>query len=104
MWEAFTPYGYRKDENNRNQLVVDEYAGEIVRFIFTMYKDGVSIGAIADRLNSILRAAILRAYSKRMKQPGGLILPSGGFSPHRCISGIWYRAKQAHPITRRENS
>ena len=49
---AFTPYGYRKDENNRNQLVVDEYAGEIVRFIFTMYKDGVSIGAIADRLNS----------------------------------------------------
>ena len=50
---AFTPYGYRKDENNRNQLVVDEYAGEIVRFIFTMYKDGVSIGAIADRLNSM---------------------------------------------------
>lgn len=50
---AFTPYGYRKDENNRNQLVVDEYAGEIVRFIFTMYKDGISIGAIADRLNSM---------------------------------------------------
>ena len=50
---AFTPYGYRKDENNRNQLVVDEYAGEIVRFIFTMYKNGVSIGAIADRLNSM---------------------------------------------------
>ena len=32
---------------------MDEYAGEIVRFIFTMYKDGISIGAIADRLNSM---------------------------------------------------
>ena len=50
---AFTPYGYCKDENDRHRLVVDEYAGKIVRHIFTMYKDGVSIGAIADRLNSM---------------------------------------------------
>ncbi len=48
---SFTPYGYKKADNNKNQLVVDEYAAEIVRSVFSMYKDGLSIGRIADRLN-----------------------------------------------------
>ena len=41
---AFAPYGYRKDTENKNLLVVDETAGENVRQIFSMYKDGVSVG------------------------------------------------------------
>lgn len=50
---AFTPYGYMKSPQDKSRLVVDEYAGEIVRSIYTMYKDGMSIGRIADRLNSM---------------------------------------------------
>ena len=50
---AFTPYGYVKASDDKSRLIVDEYAGEIVRSIYTMYKDGLSIGRIADRLNSM---------------------------------------------------
>ncbi len=49
----FAPYGYMKASDNKNRLVVDEYAGEIVQQIFSMYKDGKSIGRIADRLNEM---------------------------------------------------
>ena len=48
---AYAPYGYKKDEKDKNRLVVDEYAGDIVRQIFSKYKDGVSIGRIAGWLN-----------------------------------------------------
>lgn len=50
---AYTPYGYIKDPENHNHLIVDEYAGEIVQKIFSLYKDGYSIGRIADRLNEL---------------------------------------------------
>lgn len=50
---AYAPYGYQKDSNNKNRLVVDEYAGDIVRQIFSMYKDGVSVCRIAEKLNSL---------------------------------------------------
>lgn len=50
---AYAPYGYKKDPGNKNRLIVDEYAGDIVRQIFAMYKDGLSICRISDRLNEI---------------------------------------------------
>ncbi len=50
---SFTPYGYRKAEGDKNQLVVDEEARETVQTIFSLYKDGFSIGRIADRLNQM---------------------------------------------------
>ena len=50
---AYAPYGYMKDPNDKNRLVVDEYAGDIVRQIFSLYKDGVSICRIADHLNEL---------------------------------------------------
>ena len=50
---AYTPYGYQKDPCNKNCLMVDEYAGGIVRQIFSMYKDGISINRIAAKLNSM---------------------------------------------------
>ena len=48
---AYTPYGYIKDPKDKNKLIVDESAGEIVKQIFSLYKDGMSIGQIADYLN-----------------------------------------------------
>lgn len=50
---AFCPYGYRRDERNRHQLVVDEEVREVVQMIFSSFKDGMSIGAIAKRLNQM---------------------------------------------------
>ena len=50
---AYAPYGYMKDPKHKNRLIVDEYAGDIVRQIFSMYKDGTSICKIADRLNEL---------------------------------------------------
>ena len=49
----FALYGYRKAENNKNQLVVDEYAADIVRKIFEWKMDGMAISAIAQKLNGL---------------------------------------------------
>jgi len=49
----FALYGYRKAENNKNQLIIDEYAAEIVRKIFSWKMEGAAICAIADRLNEL---------------------------------------------------
>lgn len=48
---SFAPYGYMKSPENKNQLIVDEAVSEYVQMIFSMYKDGFSIGRIAKRLN-----------------------------------------------------
>ena len=48
---SFAPYGYQKDENDRNSLVIDPIAAGIVRDIFRMKLHGLSQDAIANRLN-----------------------------------------------------
>lgn len=47
----FAPYGYVKDENDRNRLVIDEPAAKVVRRIFRMTLDGYMNGEIARALN-----------------------------------------------------
>lgn len=49
---AFAAYGYRKDPENKNHLLVDEQAASIVRKIFTEYMEGKSIREIAEELNA----------------------------------------------------
>lgn len=48
---AFAPYGYRKAPDNKNKLVVDEYAAEIVRKIFDLFLQGYGKIRIAGMLN-----------------------------------------------------
>ena len=48
---AFAVYGYLKDEANKNHLIVDEYAADIVRDIFSWKLEGMSPQDIASRLN-----------------------------------------------------
>ena len=48
---AFAPYGYRKDSENKNRLVVDAEAADVVRKIFAWKMEGFSLGAIAEKLN-----------------------------------------------------
>lgn len=47
----FAPYGYRKDENDRNSLVIDPVAAGVVKDIFRMKLHGFSQDAIANWLN-----------------------------------------------------
>jgi DNA invertase Pin-like site-specific DNA recombinase len=46
-------YGYMKSEENKNQLVIDEYAAEIVKDIFKLKLSGFSAARIADELNKL---------------------------------------------------
>lgn len=48
---AFACYGYMKDPDDKNKLVIDTYASEVVRAIFRWKLEGVSQGNIAKRLN-----------------------------------------------------
>lgn len=48
---AFAPYGYRKSPGDKNRLVIDEYAAEVVRRIFRMYGSGIGKNRIAAQLN-----------------------------------------------------
>lgn len=50
---AFAVYGYKKCEDNRNQLVPDDYAADIVRKIFAWKIEGYSNLAIANRLDDL---------------------------------------------------
>lgn len=48
---SFACYGYKKDPDDHNHLVIDDEAAEIVRDIFRWYISGMSILSIAQKLN-----------------------------------------------------
>ena len=47
---AKAPYGYMKDENNKNHLIINPEEAPIVKKIFQMYNSGNSMGEIAEKL------------------------------------------------------
>lgn len=49
---SFAPYGYRKDPKNKNKLLVDPVAAEVVKEIFELYKNGNGYYKIAKSLNN----------------------------------------------------
>ncbi|MBQ7889896.1 MAG: recombinase family protein [Erysipelotrichaceae bacterium] len=51
---AYCPYGYKKSSENKNYLIIDEPAAEIVRQIYTWYiTEEYSICGIARKLNEL---------------------------------------------------
>lgn len=48
---SFAAYGYLKSPTEKNKLIIDEYAADVVRDIFKWKLEGASPMAIADRLN-----------------------------------------------------
>lgn len=50
---SFACYGYKKDPEDHNHLVIDEEAAEVVRDIFKWYISGMSILSIAQKLNEL---------------------------------------------------
>lgn len=49
---AFAPYGYKKDPNDKNKLVIDDETAPIIRRIFQLYLEGWGLTKIAHKLNS----------------------------------------------------
>lgn len=49
---SFPVYGYLKDADNKNVLVVDDYAADVVQRIFRMKLDGINPIDIANTLNA----------------------------------------------------
>ena len=49
----FAVYGYRKSPKDKNKLVVDDYAAEIVRRIFRWKIEGMAVAAIAKKLDEL---------------------------------------------------
>ena len=49
---AFVVYGYLKDPENKNKIIVDPFASEVVRAIFKWKIEGMSQSRIADKLNA----------------------------------------------------
>lgn len=50
---SFAPYGYKKSSENKNKLIIDEKAANIVRQIFSWKLDGMSGAGIAEKLNEL---------------------------------------------------
>lgn len=50
---SFAAYGYCKDPADKNRLVIDETAAEVVQLIFRLKLEGFSSTNIADRLNEL---------------------------------------------------
>jgi DNA invertase Pin-like site-specific DNA recombinase len=68
-------YGYKKDENDHNLLVIDEYPAGIVKDIFRMKIEGKSALKISEMLNGL---GILSPLE--YKKDRGLPHPKGGYA------------------------
>ena len=50
---AFAAFGYKKDPTNKNKLLIDEPAAQVVELIFRLRLQGLSNSRIADKLNDM---------------------------------------------------
>ena len=59
------PFGYKKDENDHNHLVIDEVTAPVVELIFSIAEEGVGLHTICNRLR---KAKVIKPsfYKKEM--------------------------------------
>lgn len=50
---AFVSYGYKRDPENKNHLIIDEEARAVIEFIFAQFLEGVGKNTIAKKLNDM---------------------------------------------------
>lgn len=69
---SHAPYGYCKDPNNKNQLIVDPEAADVVRLIFALANKGLGNIAIASELHTrkIIAPAALKYQRGDMRFSG----------------------------------
>lgn len=50
---AYVAYGYKKDPNDKNRIIIDEYAADIVKKIFSWRLGGMNVYSIVNKLNEL---------------------------------------------------
>ena len=71
---GFARYGYEKSPEDKHRLVVDPEAAEVVRKIFTMAAEGVTVSGIARYLNDngvLTCVEYKQRKNSRYQHPGG---------------------------------
>lgn len=77
---AFAVYGYKKDPENKNKLLVDEVAARVVELIFSLRLQGLSNSRIASKLNDLGIASPME-----YKRSSGLNFESGFRANERAL-------------------
>ena len=87
---AWEPYGYRKSEQDKHQLVVDEEAAGHLRAIFSMYMDGCSYSDIAKELNAdgVLSPTLQREYYRSGEKPSPESKPWNNYEVKRVLQDV----------------
>lgn len=88
---AFAPYGYQKNPDNKNQLIIDPKAAVVVKRIFTQKLKGYSSDAIAKQCNALG----IPAPAKHKKEEG--VAFHGGFP---ALNGGKWSSKAINRILR----
>jgi DNA invertase Pin-like site-specific DNA recombinase len=87
---AWEPYGYRKSEKDRHQLVIDEEASVHLREIFSMFMDGNSYSDIAKNLNAagVLSPTLQRQFYKTGEKADPKTKPWNNYEVKRVLQDI----------------
>lgn len=83
---SFAAYGYRKDPENKNVLIIDEEAAAHVKSIFTWFLEGMSKKAIVRRLNDsgiLCPAAYKKSKGMKYQNP-----KAEGTNPLWCAGSV----------------
>lgn len=83
---SFAAYGYLKDPEDKNALIIDEEAAEHVRSIFTWFLEGMSKNAIVRKLNDsgiLCPAAYKQSKGMKYKNPN-----AAGGNPLWCAVSV----------------
>ena len=49
---SYAPYGYKKDQSDKNKLIIDDEAACVIRRVFSDYANGIALTKIAKNLNN----------------------------------------------------
>ena len=86
---AFAPYGYKKSEENKNKLVIDENVKNIIKAIFDMKLQGYSSKAIGDELNGLgIDSPKIYKEKQGLNYKGGFETIKGGRWSAKAINRI----------------
>lgn len=75
---GFAAYGYMKNPENKNALIVDEEAAAVVKSIYGWFLDGMSKNAVVRRLNDhgiLCPSGYKRSKGLLYQHPGGMTRP-----------------------------
>ena len=86
---SFAPYGYKKSEENKNKLIVDENVRDVIEGIFDRKLKGYSSKAIAEELNS-LGTDSPKVYKEKqgLRYTGGFKVLKGGNWSAKTVNRI----------------